>query len=157
MKEVLRYIESNSSRYLEELGSLVAIPSVSTNPEHKPDIEQCARWVADHLAFIGMKNVRIFPTAGHPVVYADWLDAPDRPTVLLYGHYDVQPVDPANLWTSPPFEATIREGNLYARGAADDKGQVFIHLKSIEAYLRNGGLLPINLKVIIEGEEEIGS
>ena len=117
----------------------------------------CYALLADHLAGIGMKNIQIFPTAGHPVVYADWLGAPGKPTLLLYGHYDVQPVDPIELWTSPPFEATIRGDNIYARGSADDKGQVFVHLKSIEAYMKNAGNLPINLKVIIEGEEEIGS
>jgi acetylornithine deacetylase/succinyl-diaminopimelate desuccinylase-like protein len=157
MNDVLRYIEKNQSRYLDELKQLIAIPSVSTNPENKPDIESCAQWVANHLKIVGMNNVQIFPTAGHPVVYAEWLGAPGKPTLLLYGHYDVQPVDPLNLWTSPPFEATIRGENLYARGSADDKGQVFIHLKSIEAFMNNGGKLPINLKVIIEGEEEIGS
>jgi acetylornithine deacetylase/succinyl-diaminopimelate desuccinylase-like protein len=157
MQEILRFIEANHSRYLSELKDLLAIPSVSTNPGHKPDIQRCAGWVADHLKGIGMQNVRVYPTAGHPVVYADWLGAPGAPTVLLYGHYDVQPVDPVELWTSPPFEATIRGENLYARGSADDKGQFFIHLKSIEACFKNGGKLPINMKVIIEGEEEIGS
>jgi len=157
MIQILKYIEKNESRYLDELRDLLSIPSVSTNPENRPDIERCAQWVGDHMRGIGMENVQIFPTSGHPVVYADWLHAPEQPTVLLYGHYDVQPVDPLDLWTSPPFTATIRGDNLYARGSADDKGQVFIHLKSIEAYLKNTGHLPINLKVIIEGEEEIGS
>jgi len=106
---------------------------------------------------IGLQNVQIFETPGHPVVYADWLNAPGKPTVLLYGHYDVQPPEPLELWTSPPFEATVRNGNLYARGSADDKGQVFIHLKAIEAYMKNAGALPVNLKLLIEGEEEIGS
>jgi acetylornithine deacetylase/succinyl-diaminopimelate desuccinylase-like protein len=157
MKEILGFIERNHSRYLSELKDLLAIPSVSTNPEHRPDIQRCAVWVADHMKKIGMHNVQVYPTAGHPVVYADWLDNPGKPTVLIYGHYDVQPVDPVELWTSPPYEATIRGENLYARGSADDKGQFFIHLKGIEACLRNGGKLPVNLKVIIEGEEEIGS
>ena len=157
MEKLLRYVDSNKSRYLGELKTFLAIPSVSTNLENKGDIDRCARWVADHLKGIGMEHVQIFPTAGHPVVYADWLGAPGKPTLLLYGHYDVQPVDPIELWTSPPFEATIRGDNFYARGSADDKGQVFIHFKSIEAYMKNTGRLPINLKVIIEGEEEIGS
>ncbi|HTK82209.1 MAG TPA: dipeptidase [Bacteroidota bacterium] len=157
MNQILQYVDANKHRYLDELTSFLAIPSVSTNQENKPDIDRCARWVADHLKSIGMQNVRIFPTAGHPLVYADWLGAPGKPTLLLYGHYDVQPVDPIELWTSPPFEATVRGDNIYARGSADDKGQVFVHLKSIEAYMKNGGKLPINLKVIIEGEEEIGS
>ena len=157
MDRILKYVEDNKSRYLDELRELLAIPSISTNPENKPDIDRCAEWVAKQMHGIGMENVRVVPTKGHPIVYADWLHAKGCPTVLLYGHYDVQPVDPLELWTSPPFEATIRGENLYARGSADDKGQVFIHFKGIEAYLRNLGRLPINLKVIIEGEEEIGS
>lgn len=157
MQNVLSYIEQNKDRYLAELKELLAIPSVSTNKENTTDIRRCADWVADHMRSIGLQNVQVMPTPGHPVVYADWLHAPGKPTVLLYGHYDVQPPEPLELWTSPPFEATIRNGNLYARGSADDKGQVFIHLKSIEAYLKNLGSLPINLKLLIEGEEEIGS
>ena len=157
MEQILNYIESNKQRYLDELKELIAIPSISTNPENKPDVESCARWVADHLKRVGMNNLRIFPTEGHPIVYADLLGAQGKPTVLLYGHYDVQPVDPIDLWTSPPFKATIRGDNLYARGSADDKGQIFIHMKSIEAFMKNAGNLPINLKIIIEGEEEIGS
>ena len=157
MEQVLNFVERNRERFLDELRELIAIPSVSTNPENKNDIERCARWIAGHLKSIGMENIQIFPTAGHPIVYTDWLHAPGKPTVLFYGHYDVQPVDPINLWTTPPFEATVRDGNLYARGTADDKGQVFIHFKSIESYMRTKGSLPINLKMIIEGEEEIGS
>jgi acetylornithine deacetylase/succinyl-diaminopimelate desuccinylase-like protein len=157
MDSLLQYIEQNKSRHLAELKDLLAIPSISTSPDHKPDIQRCAEWIANHLRSLGMGRVEIFPTDGHPVVYAEWLNAPGKPTILLYGHYDVQPVDPISLWTSPPFEATIRGDNLYARGAADDKGQVFIHLKSIETYMKNIGRLPINLKVIFEGEEEIGS
>ena len=157
MDSILRYIESNKSRYLRELKELIAIPSVSTNAENKPDILRCAEWLSAHLRTIGMQHVKVFPTKGHPIVYAASLFAPGKPTILLYGHYDVQPVDPVELWTSPPFLLTERGGNLYARGSADDKGQVFIHLKSIEAYLKNPGALPINLKMIIEGEEEIGS
>jgi acetylornithine deacetylase/succinyl-diaminopimelate desuccinylase-like protein len=157
MKEVLSYVESNKERYLRELAELLAIPSISTNKENSEDIRRCAGWVADHMRAIGLNNVQVFPTAGHPVVYGDWLHAPGRPTVLLYGHYDVQPPEPLDLWTSPPFQATVRDGKLFARGSADDKGQVFIHLKCIEAYLRDGGALPVNIKLLIEGEEEIGS
>ena len=157
MEQILEYIEKNKPRYLNELKQLIAIPSISTNPENKSDIEKCARWIADHLKNIGMAETRVYPTTGHPIVYSEWLGAPGKPTVLFYGHYDVQPVDPVELWTTPPFEATIRGENLYARGTADDKGQVFIHLKSIEAYMKNAGRLPVNLKMIIEGEEEIGS
>ncbi len=157
MDQILKYIENNQSRYLDELRDLLAIPSISTNQENKPDVERCAHWVGDHMRSIGLENVHVSPTSGHPIVYGDWMHSPGMPTILLYGHYDVQPVDPLELWTSPPFDATIRGGNLYARGSADDKGQIFIHLKSIEAYLKNAGRLPINLKVVIEGEEEIGS
>ena len=157
MESILKYIEENRSRYLAELKEFIAIPSVSTSAAHKKDITRCAEWIASHLKNIGMKGIRIFPTKGHPIVYAEWLGAPGAPTVLLYGHYDVQPVDPVNLWTSPPFEATIRGENVYARGTADDKGQVLIHFKSIEAYMKKQGRLPVNLKMIIEGEEEIGS
>ncbi len=157
MDQILRFIESNHQRYLDELKTLLAIPSVSTNEENKPDMERCAQWLTSHLRQIGMENIQVFPTPGHPIVYADWLHAPGKPTLLIYGHYDVQPVDPIELWTTPPFEATIRGDNLYARGAADDKGQVFVHLKGIEAFMKNGGSLPINIKMLIEGEEEIGS
>jgi acetylornithine deacetylase/succinyl-diaminopimelate desuccinylase-like protein len=157
MENLLAYVEQNKDRYLAELKEFIAIPSISTNPDNAGDVRRCAERVAEHMRNIGLQNVQLFPTAGHPVVYGEWLNAPGKPTVLLYGHYDVQPPDPLELWTSPPFEATIRNGNLYARGAADDKGQVFIHLKSIEAYLQNLGALPVNLKLLIEGEEEIGS
>ena len=157
MQSLLTYVDANKDRYIAELKDLLAIPSVSTNPENVEDIRRCASWMSDHMKSIGLQNVQLFPTAGHPIVYGDWLNAPGKPTVLLYGHYDVQPPEPLELWTSPPFEGTIRDGRLYARGAADDKGQVFIHLKSIEAYLRNGGDLPVNIKLLIEGEEEIGS
>jgi acetylornithine deacetylase/succinyl-diaminopimelate desuccinylase-like protein len=157
MQDVLNYIEANRKRYLDELTELIAIPSISTNPENAPDIARCAEWMKAHLTAIGMQKAQIFPTAGHPVVYAEWLGAPGKPTILLYGHYDVQPVDPIGLWTTPPFQATVRNGNLYARGAADDKGQVFIHLKSIEAFMKKTGGLPVNIKVLLEGEEEIGS
>ena len=157
MQSLLSYVDSNRDRYLSELKTLLAIPSVSTNPENNDDVRRCAAWMADHMKSIGIQNVEIFPTAGHPVVYGDWLKAPGKPTVLLYGHYDVQPPEPLDLWTSPPFEATIRDGRLYARGAADDKGQVFIHLKAVEAIMKESGRLPVNLKMLIEGEEEVGS
>lgn len=157
MQSVLSFVDQNRDRYLSELKELLSIPSVSTKKENAADVRRCAVWVADHMKSVGLHNVQIMPTPGHPIVYSDWLNAPGKPTVLLYGHYDVQPPEPLELWTSPPFEATIRGGNLYARGSADDKGQVFIHLKSIEAYLKNVGSLPVNLKLLIEGEEEIGS
>ncbi len=157
MKEVLDYIDQNSDRYLKELGELLAIPSVSTNPENAGDIRRCAEWVADHLRTIGIPDVRVMATPGHPVVYGAWTGAPGKPTVLIYGHYDVQPAEPLELWTSPPFEATVRGEELYARGASDDKGQFFVYLKAIEAMFRTVGTLPVNVKMLIEGEEEIGS
>jgi acetylornithine deacetylase/succinyl-diaminopimelate desuccinylase-like protein len=158
MQDALSYIDSNGLRFLEELKQLLAIPSVSTNKEeHGGDVVRCATWLADHMRSIGLQDVQVLPTAGHPVVYASWLNAPDRPTLLIYGHYDVQPVEPLELWTSPPFEATIRGESLFARGSSDDKGQLFVHLKSIEAFLRTAGSLPVNIKLLIEGEEEIGS
>ncbi len=157
MNDVLSHIQSNSTRYVRELTDLLAIPSVSTNPENVPDIRRCAEWVAGHLRGIGIPDARVIPTPGHPVVYGSWMNAPGKPTLLIYGHYDVQPPEPLDLWTSPPFEATIRGDNLYARGSSDDKGQFFVHLKSIEAFLKTTGTLPLNVKFLIEGEEEIGS
>ena len=157
MDNLLSYIESSRDRYLRELSEFLAIPSVSTQKEMAHEVSRCAEWVSGQMRSIGLNNVQVFPTEGHPIVYGDWLKAPGKPTVLVYGHYDVQPPEPLELWTSPPFEASVRDGKLYARGAADDKGQVFIHFKSIEAYLRDGGTLPLNLKLIVEGEEEIGS
>ena len=136
MENILSYIDQNKDRYLTELKELIAIPSVSTNKENTGDIRRCADWIADHMRSIGLDKIEIFPTAGHPVVYAEWLGAPGKPTVLLYGHYDVQPPEPLELWTSPPFEATIRGDKLYARGSADDKGQVFIHLKYTFEYYK---------------------
>jgi acetylornithine deacetylase/succinyl-diaminopimelate desuccinylase-like protein len=157
MEKMLAFGESNKDRYLSELKEFLAIPSVSSQSNHDADTRRCAEWVANQMRAIGMNNVQLFETEGHPVVYSEWLGAQSKPTVLFYGHYDVQPVDPLNLWTSPPFEATVRDGNLYARGAADDKGQVYIHLKAIESYMKNAGSLPLNIKMIIEGEEEVGS
>lgn len=158
MNKLLNFIDSNNPRYLEELTKFLSFPSISTNPENKNDVLACAEYLKEHLVSIGLENIKIYPTDGHPVVYADWLNAgKDKPTVLIYGHYDVQPVDPLNLWTTPPFEASIRGENIYARGSADDKGQVFIHLKAIEAHLKNNDKFPINIKLLIEGEEEIGS
>jgi acetylornithine deacetylase/succinyl-diaminopimelate desuccinylase-like protein len=157
METILSFIETNRARYLHELNEFLAIPSVSSQSERKPEMRRAAEWLKDHMTGIGLQNAQIMETEGHPVVYADWLGAPEKPTILLYGHYDVQPEDPVDKWESPPFEATVRGENLYARGSADDKGQIFIHLKAMEAYLKNGGALPVNIKVIFEGEEEIGS
>jgi acetylornithine deacetylase/succinyl-diaminopimelate desuccinylase-like protein len=156
MNQVIRFVEDNHKHTLAELKELLAIPSISTHAEHKADMQRCAEWLRRHLDGLGMERAEILTNEGHPAVYGEWLGAPGRPTLLLYGHYDVQPVDPVELWTSPPFEATVRDGKLYGRGAADDKGQFFIHLKAVEAYLRTDGRLPVNLKIILEGEEEVG-
>jgi acetylornithine deacetylase/succinyl-diaminopimelate desuccinylase-like protein len=153
----MEYIESKRNEHLEELKEFLRIPSVSTKSEHKPDIERAARWVADKLRAAGMQTVEILPTGGHPMVFGEWLKAPGKPTVLFYGHYDVQPAEPLNLWTSPPFEPTVRDSNLFGRGTADDKGQVHIHIAALAALMKVEGALPVNLKVMIEGEEEIGS
>lgn len=151
------FVEKNRSRLLDELKELVRIPSISTAPEHVADVQRAAHYVADALRAAGMENLEIIPTAKHPLVYADWMHAPGKPTVLCYGHYDVQPADPLELWHSPPFEPTERDGNLYARGTADDKGQMYSHIKAIEALrAASGGKLPVNVKFLIEGEEEVG-
>src|SRR6476619_211266 len=152
---VVDFINLNRDKYLEELKAFLAIPSISALPEHAGDVKRCAEWCADEMRRIGMSNVKLIPTPGNPVVYGDWLGASGAPTMLFYGHYDVQPVDPLNLWQSPPFEATIRDGEIYARGSADDKGQVFMHFKAIEAHLKQAGKLPVNIK--IECEEEVVS
>jgi len=157
MEKVVDYIHVQRDRYIEELKHYLAIPSISALPEHHADVRKCAEWTADHMRQIGLQNVRLIDTPGNPVVYADWLGAPGAPTILFYGHYDVQPVDPVELWETPPFEATVREGEIYARGAADDKGQVFMHLKAVEAHMKQNGRLPVNMKFFIEGEEEVGS
>jgi len=157
MNAVIDFINTNRDKYVDELKAYLAIPSISALPEHAADVKRCAEWSADEMRRIGMQNVRLIDTPGFPVVYGDWLGAEGAPTILFYGHYDVQPVDPLNLWDSPPFEATVRDGEIYARGSADDKGQVFMHFKAIEAHLKQNGKLPCNIKVILEGEEEVGS
>lgn len=157
MFKVIDFIQTNRDRYIQELKQYLAIPSISALPEHAGDVHRCAEWSAEEMTRIGLNNVRLEPTPGNPIVYGEWLGAPDAPTILFYGHYDVQPVDPLELWDSPPFEATVRDGEIYARGAADDKGQVFMHFKAIEAHLKQNGSLPVNIKVVLEGEEEVGS
>ncbi len=152
-----QYIESKRDDHLSELFEFLRIPSVSAQSDHKPDIERAAKWVANRLGAAGLENVEIVPTKMHPLVYAESLHAPGKPTVLFYGHYDVQPAEPLDLWTSPAFEPTVRGGNLYGRGTADDKGQVHIHIRALDAIHKTAGKLPINLKVMIEGEEEVGS
>jgi acetylornithine deacetylase/succinyl-diaminopimelate desuccinylase-like protein len=150
------YVESNRQRLLDELKELLRIPSISTSPDHKKDVRKAADFVAEALRRAGLENVEIIPTEGHPLIYADWLHAPGKPTVLCYGHYDVQPPDPLDLWETPPFDPTERNGNLYARGSSDDKGQMYMHIKAVEALREQNGAPPINLKFLIEGEEEIG-
>ena len=154
---VIDHIQTHRDRYLRELADFLAIPSISSSPSHAGEVRRCAEWTASEMRRIGLENVELIETGGHPPIYGDWLHAEGAPTILFYGHYDVQPVDPVELWDSPPFEATVRDGAIYARGAADDKGQVFMHLKAIEAHLSNGGRLPVNMKLLIEGEEEVGS
>jgi acetylornithine deacetylase/succinyl-diaminopimelate desuccinylase-like protein len=154
---LIEYIESRREDHLNELKEFLRIPSVSTKNEYKPEIEKAAQWVADKLRGAGMEKVEITKTKMHPLVYGESLHAPGKPTVLFYGHYDVQPAEPLELWTSPAFEPTVRDGNLFGRGTADDKGQVHIHLKALEALQKTAGKLPINVKVMVEGEEEVGS
>src|SRR6267154_901404 len=151
------FARSNQPRFLEELKTLLRIPSISTLDEHKSDVRKAAEFVATELRRIGMENVEIIPTKGHPLLYADWLHAAGKPTVLMYAHYDVQPPDPLDEWHTPPFEPTERNSNLYARGAVDDKGQLWMEVKALESLMQaHGGKLPINVKVIFEGEEEVG-
>lgn len=155
--DAIQYARRNQERYKEELKVFSAIPSISTEPEHKPDIDRAAQWVADHLRRIGINAVKVMPTQGYPVVYGELLTAgAGTKTVLVYGHYDVQPAEPLDKWTSDPFEPVIRGENLYARGATDMKGQVLATLNAIEAVLKTGEM-PVNLKFMIEGEEEVGS
>ena len=157
MNNVIDFINTHRDRYITELKQFLAIPSISALPEHRNDVRKAAEWTAAELARVGLEHARLEETPGHPIVYADWLHADGAPTMLFYGHYDVQPVDPLDLWESPPFEATVRDGEIYARGAADDKGQIFMHFKAIEAHMKQNGRLPVNIKVLLEGEEEVGS
>jgi acetylornithine deacetylase/succinyl-diaminopimelate desuccinylase-like protein len=152
----LAYAQENHPRFLAELKDLLRIPSISTLPEHAPDCRRAAEVLVNELKRIGMENVRIIETKGHPLVYADWLHAAGKPTALCYGHYDVQPPDPLDEWHTPPFEPTERNGNLYARGAVDDKGQMYMHVKAFESLLSATGKLPLNVRVLLEGEEEVG-
>jgi acetylornithine deacetylase/succinyl-diaminopimelate desuccinylase-like protein len=151
-----QWVDANSARLLEELFQLIRIPSISTLPEHAGDVARAAQFTADALKTAGLENIEIIPTERHPLIYADWLHAPGKPTVLCYGHYDVQPPDPLELWVSPPFEPEVRNGNIYARGAVDDKGQMYAHIKALEALKTLTCTFPLNIKVLIEGEEEIG-
>jgi acetylornithine deacetylase/succinyl-diaminopimelate desuccinylase-like protein len=157
MPTPLEFARSQQTRFLEELKSLLRIPSISTLPEHAGDVRLAAESLAREMERVGLEHVRIIETSGHPLVYGDWLHAAGKPTCLAYGHYDVQPPDPLEEWVTPPFEPTERDGNLYARGAVDDKGQMYMHLKALEALLQApAGSLPINVRVLLEGEEEVG-
>ena len=144
-------------KFLSELKEFLRFPSVSSQPQRRMDVKKCAHWLARHLQTIGMDRVRVIPTRGNPIVYASWLRAPERPTLIIYGHYDVLPGEPIAEWRTPPFSPTIKGPDLYARGAADDKGQLFCHVKALESFLRTAGALPVNVKCIFEGEEEVGS
>lgn len=151
------YLKENKERLLNELLEFLRIPSISALPAHAPDVQRAAQWVENRVRAAGIESVRVLPTGGHPVVYGEWLDAPGKPTVLVYGHFDTQPVDPLALWDSPPFEPVIKEGRICARGSTDDKGNMFIPIIVAEAMVKTGGSLPLNLKFLFEGEEEIAS
>ncbi|MBP7147892.1 MAG: dipeptidase [Acidobacteria bacterium] len=157
MSAVSDLIGNRREQHLEQLKDLLRIPSISTEPERAGDVRRAAEWVRDRLAAAGCTTAEVHDTPGHPIVYGEWLGHPGRPTVLVYGHYDVQPVDPLELWHTPPFEPTERDGKLFARGAADDKGQFVIHVNALEAHLKARGTCPVNLKFLLEGEEEVGS
>ena len=149
-------LRENAEQYLDELTEFLSIPSVSADSRHQADCRTAAEWILGQLDAAGL-NTELVETAGHPIVYAEWTGAPGQPTALVYGHYDVQPADPLDLWTTPPFEPTVRDGKLFARGATDDKGQLFTHVKSVATWLKTTGRLPVNVKFVIEGEEEVGS
>jgi acetylornithine deacetylase/succinyl-diaminopimelate desuccinylase-like protein len=152
-----QFFSDNRKEHLKQLKEFLGMPSISALSKHKEDVATCANWLAEDLQRIGLQSVKVLPTKGHPVVYGERIENRNKPTVLVYGHYDVQPVDPLNLWETPPFEPDIRDEKIYSRGASDDKGQVFMHVKAVEALLKTEGALPVNVKFCIEGEEEIGS
>jgi len=157
VSDPLEYAARHNSRFCEELFEFLRIPSVSAKEEHDGDTQDAAEWIAQQMDLVGLKT-QVFDTPGHPVVLGEWKEAgPAAPTLLIYGHYDVQPAEPLELWDTPAFEPTIRDGRIYARGSADDKGQIFLHVKAIEAYLATNGSLPVNVIVMAEGEEEVGS
>lgn len=151
------YLDEQQDRFLAELLDFLRIPSISALPQHAGDVQQAADWVAERMRAAGIESVQVLPTGGHPVVYGDWLHAPGKPTILIYGHFDTQPADPLELWDSPPFEPVVRNGNVYARGSSDDKGNMLPPILAVEALLRGEGALPVNVKFLFEGQEEIGS
>lgn len=156
VESALAYVDKHQDRFLAELFDLLRIPSISTLPQHKKDVRRAAKFIAGKMEDLGLDKVKVIKTDGHPLVYGEWLGAEGKPTVLLYGHYDVQPVDPIDLWNSDPFEPEVRENNIYARGAVDDKGQVYGLLKALDALMHTNHGLPVNVRVLIEGEEEAG-
>jgi acetylornithine deacetylase/succinyl-diaminopimelate desuccinylase-like protein len=157
MKKWEQHLRNQRARHLRELQAFLRIPSISSLPEHAPDVRRAGQWVADRLRAAGIDNVQILATAGHPVVYGEWLQAPNAPTIMVYGHFDVQPVDPLEQWTHPPFDPVVKDGRVYARGASDDKGNMLIPIHAAESLLQTTGALPVNLKFFFEGQEEIGS
>jgi acetylornithine deacetylase/succinyl-diaminopimelate desuccinylase-like protein len=157
MKDVIAFIDTHRTRFVEDLVEWVRIPSISSDPAHAGDVKKSADHLAVHLRSLGAGRVETWPTEGHPAVFAEWVAGPGKPTLLVYGHHDVQPVDPLGEWVTPPFEPSVRDGRLWGRGTVDDKGQVYIHVKAVESFVKTTGALPINLKMIVEGEEEIGS
>ena len=153
-----KYSRDHAERFRRELHELIRIPSLSADPAHADDVKRAADWLAEHLHAMGVESARVMPTAGHPVVYGEWTGAgPDKPTVLVYGHYDVVPAAMEDGWNTPPFEPVEKDGKIYARGATDDKGQLFIHVKALESYLEGAGGAPVNVKFLLEGEEEVSS
>lgn len=157
MANTTEYLERNRDRHIEELKDFLRIPSVSAKSEHRGDMRQAADWLVERMLEAGLQTAELIPTAGHPVVLGEWRGAPGAPTLLVYGHYDVQPPEPLEEWETPPFEPTVRDGNIYARGSVDDKGQLYLHLKAVESHIAVSGRLPVNVVFLIEGEEEIGS
>ena len=153
-----KYSRDHAERFRRQLHELLRIPSLSGDPAHAKDVKRAAEWLADELKSVGVKNARVIPTAGHPIVYGEWTGAgPDAPTVLIYGHYDVVPAAMEDGWNTPPFEPVEKDGKIYARGATDDKGQLFIHIKALESCLESNGAAPVNVKFLLEGEEEVSS
>ena len=157
MKSWESYLADHQERFINELLEFLRFPGISALPAHAGDVQRAAQWVESRMKAAGIESVRIMPTGGHPIVYGEWLHAPGRPTVLVYGHFDTQPVDPLDLWDNPPFEPVIKNGRIYARGASDDKGNMFIPIVAVESMLKTSGTLPVNVKFFFEGQEEIGS
>ena len=151
------YLENNLTNHLDELCEFLRIPSISSLPQHAADVRRAAGWVAGRLEVAGIEDVQVLPTGGHPVVYGQWLHASGAPVILIYGHFDTQPVDPIELWSQPPFEPVIKDDRIYARGASDDKGNMLAPILAVEAMLKTQGKLPVNVKFFFEGQEEIGS